>query len=157
MRRRRRLELPVGGFVGIDPGRSGGGIAYVVDDLAFAWPIEPLTDRELWERISGLAKIAKAAALEHVWAVGGKGKKIGAGSSFKFGASFGELKMALIASELVFELVVPTKWQTALSCRTKGDKKISKAAAERRWPGLTITNATADALLLAEYARRTLG
>jgi len=156
--RRRRGGLPEGGFIGIDPGRSSGAIAYVVGTYAFAWPLKEMTDRDIWRRVQGLAEVARYGVLEHVWAVGSGTKKPSAGSSFKFGASYGELKMALIACGVQFDLVVPTKWQRAVLRRTtKGDKSISREQAERRWPGLRITNQTADSLWLAEYARRTVG
>ena len=49
--------------------------------------------------------------------------------------------------------VSPVKWQTAMGCRTGGDKNVSKAEAQRLWPSLKITHRNADSLLLAEYAR----
>jgi hypothetical protein len=43
-----------------------------------------------------------------------------------------------------------------MQCLTKGDKNVSKAAAQRLWPKLKITHANADALLIAEYGRQFL-
>jgi hypothetical protein len=42
-------------------------------------------------------------------------------------------------------------WQKSLGCLTHGDKNVSKAAAQRLFPGMKITHATADALLIAYY------
>lgn len=53
-----------------------------------------------------------------------------------------------------FDEVAPVKWQTAMQCRTGGDKNISKRRASELFPGVRLTHAIADALLLAEYARR---
>ncbi len=60
----------------------------------------------------------------------------------------------LIASRIPFEEVTPQKWQKTLSCLSRGDKNITKAKAQQLFPGLRVTHATADALLIAEYARR---
>jgi len=40
-----------------------------------------------------------------------------------------------------------------MSCRTKGDKNVSKHAAQKLWPHLKITHRDADARLIAEYGR----
>lgn len=39
----------------------------------------------------------------------------------------------------------------------QGDKNVTKAAAQRLFPDQKVVHATADAMLLAEYARRVLG
>lgn len=150
--RQPRVLLPENGVVGVDPGRSSGSIAYVVGDEAFTWPLKNMTDLEIWSVFERLGGCASFAVLERVNAM----PKQGVASSFKFGASFGELKMALVAARLRFELVTPATWQGKLRCRTKGDKNITKTLAQRLWPGVKITHATADALLLAEYGRRHL-
>lgn len=151
--KRRTLPMPEGGVLGIDPGSSSGAIAYVLDAReAFAWPIAKMTDREIWDRINQLASIACLAVLERVSAM----PKQGVASSFKFGASFGGLRMALIASGLRLELVTPTVWQGKMKCQTGGDKKVTREAAQRLFPGMKITNHNADALLLAEFGRRFL-
>ena len=144
-------DMPSGGVVGIDPGRSSGGIAYVAGHDAWAWKM-PETDRGIWELVNGLSSVAVLGVLERVSAMPGQGVS----STFKFGASLGELKMALVASGLRFELAAPSKWQGKLACRTGGDKNVSKARAQELWPSLKITHAKADALLLAEYGRRFL-
>jgi hypothetical protein len=61
----------------------------------------------------------------------------------------------LTGEEFPFEEVSPQKWQKAMGCMTKGDKNVSKAKAQQLFPQLKITHAIADALLIAEYARRT--
>lgn len=148
MRRRRRLPKP--GFVGVDPGRSSGGIAYIADSCTMTWKLSDMTDADIWSVFELLGEHAVFAVIERVNSMPGQG----VASSFKFGASFGELKMATVAARIPFELVTPVKWQTAMKCRSKGDKNVTKGAAQRLFPKHKITHANADALLLAEHARR---
>jgi crossover junction endodeoxyribonuclease RuvC len=144
------LMIP-GGFVGVDPGRSSGAIAYVVDHTAWAWPVSKLTDRDIWDVFSKLKDLnVRSAVLEKVHARPGQGVS----SMFKFGSSFGELKMGLVASGIRFTQVMPAAWQKELSCRTGGDKNITKTRAQELFPDMKITHAIADALLIAEFARR---
>lgn len=79
--------------------------------------------------------------------------KQGVASSFKFGRSYGFLIGLLTGLRIPYEFVTPQKWQKAMGCLTHGDKNISKAAAQRRWPNEKWTHATADAGLIAEYGR----
>jgi len=152
MKRQRRLPPPAGGCIGVDPGSSSGAIAYVVDGYAQAWPLKNMTDAEVWWVLQKLGQIARIAVLERVNAM----PKQGVSSTFKFGNSFGGLRMALTASGTPFQLVTPSKWQGALNCRTGGDKKITRDLAQRTFPSLKVTNQTADALLLCVYADRFL-
>ena len=80
----------------------------------------------------------------------------GVASSFKFGQGFGHLEMALTASGIPHTYVAPQKWQKELQCLTKGDKNVSKARAQQLFPHIKVTHAIADALLIAEYCRRTI-
>ena len=78
----------------------------------------------------------------------------GVSSTFKFGTSYG-FCLGLLTSLLVpFEEVTPAKWQQVMKCRSGGDKKITKAAAQRLFPRMKVTHKNADALLIAEYGRR---
>ena len=76
------------------------------------------------------------------------------------GAVYAVAKMPPTLHDIWFEIgqpfdrVLPQTWQGKMGCRTGGDKNISKAAAQRLFPKVTVTHAIADALLLAEYARR---
>ena len=149
---RRQIELPELGVIGVDPGRASGCIAYVAGCDAYAWPIKNMTDRQIWDLLERLGKIAQLAVLERVHSM----PKQGVSSAFKFGASYGELKMGLVASGVRFEQVSPQKWQTKLGCRTKGDKNVSRMKAEELFPGFKMTHDKADALLIAEYGRRNL-
>lgn len=105
--------------------------------------------------------------LEHVWT----SPQMGVVSAGSFMRQFGALQMALTARGIEFDLVAPVKWQNVMNCRTPKDrraelghkdKNINKRAAEEmlargKYPNLTVKHAIADALLLAEYCRRTAG
>ena len=139
-------------YIGIDPGQSGS-IAVVFPSGNATWIKLDSTDHDIadWLRdISALhysiCRIEKVSAMP----------KQGVSSTFKFGRSFGFLQGLLVALQIPFELVTPQKWQGFMSCRTAGDKNVSKAAAQRLYPSLKITHANADALLIAEYCRRTV-
>lgn len=142
--------------IGIDPGASGG-IAFIPDNNpAKAWAAKmPETLADLWELIDGINYFKQYrsihACLERVHSMPGQG----VASSFKFGQGFGHLEMALTAARIPFTYVTPQKWQKDLQCLTGGDKNVSKARAQQLFPHLKITHALADALLIAEYCRRT--
>lgn len=139
-------------FLGIDPGQSGG-LAFIADsvpDTPFAMAM-PDTERDTWTAIAGLSNPRPGfAVIERVHSM----PKQGVASSFKFGRSYGFLRGCLIASGVPFEEVTPQAWQKELGCLSRGDKNVTKARAQQLFPSLKITHATADALLLAEYAQR---
>jgi Holliday junction resolvasome RuvABC endonuclease subunit len=139
-------------FIGIDPGQSGA-IAAINSCGAVVGVVKNKeTERDLWEAIARFTGFPSAfAVIEHVHSM----PKQGVASSFKFGTSYGFLRGLLIASEVRFTEVSPVKWQTAMKCRSKGDKNVTKARAQQLFPNVKSTHATADALLLAEYARVT--
>lgn len=137
-------------YIGIDPGKSGGIAVITTEGAAYAYRMAD-TDRDLLDLLGDIGAGVSCAMLEQVHAMPGQGVT----STFTFGRGFGKLEMALCAARIPFELVTPQKWQKALGCLTKGDKNVSKAAAQRLFPTLKVTHAIADALLIAEYCRRT--
>jgi len=92
------------------------------------------------------------ALLERVHAM----PKQGVSSTFKFGRSYGGLRMALAAARIPFDEATPGTWQRALGCLSGGDKNVTKRRAQELFPALRVTHAIADALLLAEFCRRRL-
>ena len=79
-------------------------------------------------------------------------------SSFKLGYNFGFIVGALRALRLPTHLVKPQIWQKGLQgLRPKlgytDRKRILKDNAIRLYPDLKITNATADAVLIMDWAR----
>lgn len=137
-------------IIGIDPGASGG-IAIVGPGIAEAHKM-PKTDRDLLDLLAELAPRASIAILERLQPMPMRGCI----AAWKLGQSYGSLRMALAAARVPYELVTPGKWQRALGCLSRGDKNVTKAKAQALFPDLRIIHATADALLLAEYGRRTL-
>lgn len=143
--------------VGIDPGK-GGGIALVyADGTAEAYKM-PETERdlldlflELWTRW-GYSSKTPVAVVEVVHAMPGQGVT----SMFTFGRGYGAVRMAALACGFRLQEVQPATWQKMLGCRTKGDKNVSKRRAQELFPTVKkIGHATADALLIAEWGRRT--
>lgn len=136
-------------FIGIDPGKSGS-IAFITDDAQ--WSIKTC------ESDIDLADAMEDALSSHPYAYAviervSSSPQMGVVSAFSFGSSFGSLKMLLAATRVPYSLVTPAKWQGDMGCRTKGDKNVTKRAAQRLFPNLKITHANADALLLAQYAK----
>jgi hypothetical protein len=91
--------------------------------------------------------------------VGGFIGKAQPGSAmFKFGFNAGLLRGILLSLGWRIELARPAKWQGGLgignsrSCDSKADwKRKLKGEAERRFPGIKVTLATADALLILDW------
>ena len=139
-------------YIGIDPGKSGA-IAFLPVD-GDPWTVKnDNTDHDLAEAVKDAIGIypQSYAIIERVHS----SPQMGVRSAFSFGQSFGKLEMLLAALSVPYEAVSPSKWQGDMKCRTGGDKNITKAAAQRLFPNIKITHANADALLLAEYAKRT--
>ena len=136
--------------IGIDPGASGA-IAVLDGDRVTAMKLADMTERDIYDCLSDLAGTGTVAVIEQVHSMPGQGVS----STFKLGVSYGGLRMALVAAGIRFQPVTPVRWQTALSCRSGGNKNVTKAKAQELFPAIKITHAIADALLLAEYCRRT--
>ena len=149
-------------YIGIDPGQSGGLVAITAEEV-MATPM-PSTERDVWDWISqyeedwAAARITPAVAvIEKVHSFPGQGVV----STFKFGMGYGGLRMALIASSIPFEEVTPRTWQKALSIPPKKKtesnsqwKNRLKQKAQQLFPEVKVTLKTADALLIAEFCRR---
>lgn len=146
-------------YIGVDPGASGG-IVELYPDLTAAFPM-PVTERDICGLLSGAATgCANAfAVIEKVSGYIGEGQP--GSAMFKFGMSYGGLRMALIAAGIPFEEVTPQAWQKALGIgkRDKAESRTQwknrlKAKAQQLFPQVKVTLATADALLIALYCKR---
>ena len=143
-------------YVGIDPGAHGA-IAYVTGD-SWAFNAEEFAKHTPLEWFEFL-KFIKAthgafAMIERVSAM----PRQGVSSTFKFGYQAGMCEAMVLAAGIPYEFVTPAKWQAALKCLSHGDKNVTKRKAQELFPGpLKITHGNADALLIAEYCRRTRG
>ena len=138
-------------YLGIDPGGSGA-LALVNDDGVYVEHIKlKETEHDVGNWLRLWSPTIRFAMLERVSSM----PRQGVASSFKFGQSYGFCIGLLTAYDVAYELTTPAKWQSAMKCRTKGDKNVSKAAAQRLFSGqVKVTHAVADALLLAEHCRR---
>jgi len=147
-------------IIGIDPGNSGA-MALIKGDsgLRDTAKLSTATEADIaailmrWKADGAYASAPLFAYLERVHAM----PKQGVASTFKFGQSYGFLRGCLVAVGIPFEEVTPAKWQRALGCLSKGDKNVTKAKAQQLFPGIKVTHAIADALLIAEYGRRLRG
>lgn len=140
-------------YIGIDPGKSGAlaAISQSGEFISFVKGDRTEHDIEAWIRATSLIQGDSRATIEFV----SSSKQMGVKSAFTFGQSYGFLRGLIVGALIPFEVVRPQKWQKVMGCLTGGDKNISKAAAQRLWPAVKITHANADALLIAEYGRRT--
>ncbi len=143
-------------YIGIDPGASGGLAGVGINDIAIPMPG---TERDIWEWIKLKDDKDTFAVIEKVQGYIGNGHP--GSTMFKFGQSYGGLRMALIAAGIPFEEVQPQKWQKALGITTRGREESKgefknrlKARAQQLFPSIKVTLATADAILIAEYCRR---
>lgn len=160
-------------IIGIDPGMSGG-IAVLraieVPDGAMHQGIYamkmPVTDQDLLDSIGNEAHPPTVPihndAIAFVEKVNA-GPKMGSSAAFKFGQNVAAIRMACLALNLRLEYVTPQKWQREFGLIVKGrglgqgdteKKNRNKARAQELFPGIKITHAIADALLIAEYGRR---
>lgn len=151
-------------YYGIDPGASGG-LACIHERLVTV-PM-PATERDVFEWFRPLGgrdhegNEVEFAVIEKVGGYTASGGPQPGSAMFKFGQSYGGLRMALIAAGIPFEEVTPQRWQKALGVTPRGKEETKtsfknrlKAKAQQLFPKIKVTLATADAILLAEYCKR---
>ena len=145
--------------VGVDPGKLGA--------MAVLYPnggiiIEPFSEESFLVAFKTLSSSFFAGrkivvAIEHVGGIPGQS----APAAFNFGDNFGFIRGVVAACGLPYELVRPQKWKKEFSCTS--DKNTSIEVAKRLFPGVDLKRTErcrkdddgfAEALLLAEYARR---
>jgi hypothetical protein len=146
-------------IIGIDPGKSGG-IAWQHYNKPLAVEKMPDTLRDLSDLLQDIrsdsgGKIMAYLEQVHAGAFGGGGRKMGVTSAFTFGNGFGHLEMGLTAHDIPFVRIRPVEWQTAMQCKTGGDKNVSKARAQELIPSIKMTHAIADACLICLYGAKT--
>lgn len=144
-------------YIGIDPGKKGA-FAIIDGDLAYSIPFDEKTFiGEM--RMLVYEKEKKIACLEHVHAMPGQGVN----SMFTFGQGFGFIQGVLTALSIPYELVTPQKWKKEFSITS--DKNTSIEVCKRMFPEVSLrpdrarkdSDGMAEALLMAEYARRKFG
>lgn len=142
-------------FIGIDPGKSGG-IAWIDTFDGVTAVKMPDTERDILDLIVSCTLVPAVALIEDVHSFPTDAAK----TTFTFGTSYGQLRMALIACCIRFETVAPTVWQKSLKLINKRGlsktqkKNEHKARAQELFPDLVVTHHIADALLIAEYCMR---
>ena len=150
-------------YIGIDPGKSGG-LAVLFGKEVNCTKM-PETEGDVLHWIKANASFDSVCVIEKVGGYVGKGKDGKGGqpgsAMFVFGQGYGGLRMALLACSIPFEEVTPQRWQKAImhSGRGKHESKTQwknrcKARAMQQFPGVNVTLATADALLIALYCKR---
>ena len=147
---------------GIDPGKSGGiALLTPTGEIIHTFKM-PETEEDLAQTFRAMYSINNPVSVycERIWSrpaqvdlKTGRPQRSGSNEG-KFMMGYGVIRGILAALNFQREYVTPQVWQKALGCLTKGDKNISKDAAQRLWPRHKITHAIADALLIAEYGRR---
>ena len=142
-------------YIGIDPGKDGA-LAMISDvGAASVVPYDP----DVYKATMYVFREQARAVLEHVGAMPGQGVT----SMFSFGENFGYIKGLLEAYQIPYELVRPQRWKKAFGISGKNQ---SVEVCKRLFPGVSLRrterckkdhDGMAEALLMAEYARRNHG
>jgi len=146
-------------ILGIDPGASGG-FAWRNGALPAAMKM-PDGEAAVLEALQELTESSDDGQhICYIEKVGGfTGKPQPGARMFTFGRGFGFLLGVLMTLKWEVHLVTPQKWQRAAGLGTKGTrtpaewKRTLRDEAARLYPEQKVTLATADALLILEYAR----
>ena len=150
-------------YLGVDPGASGGLAALLPDGAVRAtkmlktpdgildWLLElPSPSLGVLELVTGYVPRPERANMAHQGQPGH--------SMFSFGVGYGMLQAFLLSASIKYTKVPPRVWQWKMAPSLKGvkegRKRQLKEVAQRLFPDLTVTLATADALLLALYCKR---
>lgn len=142
-------------YIGIDPGKKGG-YAWIWDGDVMAYPWD---DEFFVQEMRSLSASGRniVACVEKVGAMPGQGVT----SMFSFGKSAGYIEGVLAALGIPYQLISPRKWKAEFSL--DGSKQKSVDVCRKLFPGLelkrtdkcrTDSDGMAEALLMAEYAKR---
>ena len=150
-------------YVGIDPGASGGIAVIEVEgssEIVSTWAYSPEKIVNTCFEIADTAGELKViACLEKVGAMPGQGVT----SMFNFGKNVGFIEGVLSANYIPYQTVPPQKWKKEYSISS--DKNKSVEVCKRLFPNVNLKaterckkdhDGMAEALLMAEYARRNL-
>ena len=147
-------------YIGIDPGKAGA-LAYI-DRTGHGEAVEvvPFNEDEYKRVLSCISESGTEnvrCCIERASAMPGQGVT----SMFNFGKGFGWVLGLLDAYRLSYELITPQKWKKEFGVTS--DKNTSIAVCKRLFPGVSLlptalsrkdNDGMAEALLMAEYARR---
>lgn len=144
-------------YVGIDPGKSGA-LAYM--DAEGNTDVMPFSESGYKFMLGYLAENNKGnirCCIERVNAMPGQGVT----GMFNFGKNYGWVLGLLDAYAIPYEAVLPKKWKAEFGLT--GDKTSSIEVCKRLFPRVSLlpterckkdNDGMAEALLMAEYARR---
>lgn len=143
-------------YIGVDPGKKGGYAWYTNGDMR----VRPWDDNYFVQDMHLLAAMNDhlMAAVEKVGAMPGQGTV----SMFSFGQSYGFILGVLAAFGIPYQLVPPRKWKAEYGLLNT-IKEDSVVVAKRLFPNVDLlptprcrkeSDGMAEALLIAEYARR---
>lgn len=146
-------------FIGIDPGKKGG-IACIDTESGICYT-EPYSDKALIDLCSSESSKCQnvMCCLEKVGAM----PKQGVVSMFTFGQSVGYIKGVLESFRIPYQEITPQKWKREFGLTS--DKAASAEVCRRLFPYISLFatdrckkphDGMAEALLMAEYARRKL-
>jgi hypothetical protein len=149
-------QKQTGRIVAIDPGASGG-IAWRRDGGEVQCASMQKTEGDVLQFLRGFNHDDYTFYLEEVGGYVGKAQP--GSAMFTFGRNTGFLIGAIMALGFRLEMVRPQVWQkrlgigTSRTCASKSEwKNKLKSVAQRKFPNASVTLATADALLILDYA-----
>lgn len=148
--------------IGIDPGKSGALAVIYTDENNEPFrvkvvPFDPWVYREVLETCVDNNRVV--CCVEKVGAMPGQGVV----SMFNFGHNFGFIEGMLHSRRIPYQLVPPQTWKKEFSLSS--DKQASIDVCKKLFPDISLlatprsrkdSDGMAEALLMAEYARRKL-
>ena len=153
------MNEKVRAWIGIDPGKSGA-MAVIWRDETLRPTLVPYTGPLCYvSNFCGLGAYGVRIVVERLFAR--PGKMSSAKANFELGRCMGELETMLSMCGVPFQEVTPQAWQKEFGI--SGDKQTHVDCAKRLFPGVSLKRSEkcvkdfdgfADALLMAEYARR---
>lgn len=144
-------------YIGVDPGKSGALACIYEDGVVEVVSFETGLYKTIMHGVSDLGSESVRCCIERVSAMPGQGVT----SMFTFGQNYGWLLGQLDAYDIPYETVLPKKWKAEFGLT--GDKASSVEVCKRLFPKVSLLRSErcrkdddgmAEALLLAEYARR---
>lgn len=145
--------------IGIDPGKSGAMAVITTDEnnKPFRIRVIPFEETAYRDLIATCVDARVVCCLEKVGAMPGQGVV----SMFNFGRNLGLIEGLLQANKIAYQLVPPQTWKKEFTLSS--DKQSSIDVCKRLFPHTNLlatprsrkeSDGMAEALLMAEYARR---
>lgn len=143
-------------YIGIDPGKSGA-LAVLYEDGQCS--VVPFNEVAYTRALAPLSQYPTRCCVEKVNAMPGQGVV----SMFNFGHNLGFIEGLLQAFCISYQLVPPQTWKKEFSVTS--DKNTSIQVCQKLFPDVNLlptqrsrkpSDGMAEALLMAEYARRKL-